>query len=84
MMRRITISFELDRDHGYDALIRRLWSHGAFPVLPSQWMLQTTFTVDEIKKDLQRYIDEADRLLITHVASMSSRNLINKDQFRSG
>ena len=81
MKRRISISFELDQDRHYDAFFRRLQCLGAFPVMHSQWMLQTPFTVDEIEKDLRTHIDSADRLMVTYAGAMSSRNLINKDKF---
>jgi hypothetical protein len=83
-MARISISFDLDQDGRYDALVRRLRQHEAFPVLPTQWMLLTPLTVDEIRGDLQSYINPSDRLLVTQVASMSSRNLIDDEGFERG
>jgi hypothetical protein len=84
-MRRISISFELGESRRYDAFFRRLQCLGAFPVMNSQWwVLQTSFTVEQVEKDLQTRIDPADRLLVTYVGATSSRNLINKDKFGSG
>jgi hypothetical protein len=84
MQKRLSISFELREDRGYDSLVLRLRHHDAVPVLPTQWILLTSLTVDEIRRDLQTYIDPADRLLVTQVASMSSRNLIDNDKFGTG
>jgi hypothetical protein len=80
-MRRLLITYELGENRRYDSFFRRLQCLGALPAMQSQWMLQTPFTVDEIRNDLQRYIDPADRLSVTYAGAMSSRNLINKDRF---
>jgi hypothetical protein len=84
MKRRLSISFELREDRSYDSLILRLRHLGAVPVLPTQWILLTSLTVDAIKRDLQAHIDSADRILVTHVTSMSFRNLINDDKLGRG
>jgi hypothetical protein len=83
-MRRISISYELREDRCYDSLIQRLHYLGAEPRLPTQWILLTTLTAEEIRRDLQDYIDSADRLLVTQVTSMSYRNLITSDKVGSG
>ena len=84
MKRRLSISFELRDDRCYNSLVLRLRYHEAVPVLPTQWILLTSLTVDELRRDLQAYIDPADRLLVTHIASMSFRNLIDNDDFGRG
>lgn len=84
MKRRLSISFDLREDRRYDSLARRLLDLDAVQVLPSQWILLTSLAVDEIRRDLQTYIDPADRLLVTHVASMSFRNLIDSDNSGTG
>jgi len=84
MKRRLSISFELREDRPYDSLVLRLLHLGAVPVLPTQWILLTLLTVDEIKRDLQVHIDPADRILVTQVTLMSFRNLINNDKLRKG
>ena len=81
---RFSISFELDDSRLYDSLVLWLRQLGAVPVLPTQWIIQTSLTVDEIRRDLQNHIDDADRLLVAQVASMSFRNLINSDKFKRG
>lgn len=81
MTKRFAISFELDNNRCYDSLFRRLLNLGAVPVLPTQWILLTSLVGDEIKRDLQNHIEPTDRLLVTQVASMSFRNLINSDEF---
>ena len=83
-MRRISISFELGESRRYDDFFRRLQCLGAEPVMNSQWLLQTGFSVEEVEKDLRTRIDPADRLLVTYVGEMSARNLINKDRFSKG
>ncbi len=83
-MRKISISFDLREDRPYDSFFLRLLYFGAEERLPTQWILLTSLTVDEIKRDLQSHIDPADRLLVTQVTSMSSRNLINDEQFGRG
>jgi len=83
-VRRISISYELGEDRRYDDFFRRLDCLGAVPVMKSQWVLQTPFTIEQLEKDLRARIDPADRLLITDVGAMSSRNLINKDKIGSG
>jgi hypothetical protein len=84
MSKRFAISFELDDNGRYDSLVLRLRHLGAVPVLPTQWLLLTSLTADEIRRDLQDHLDPADRLLVTQVTSMSSRNLINDEQFGRG
>lgn len=78
-MNRISITFELCGDRRYDAFFLRLRHYGASPKLPAQWVLLTAATVHEIRRDLQTYIDPADRLLVTQVGSMSHQNPINED-----
>jgi PIN domain nuclease of toxin-antitoxin system len=84
MNKRFAISFELDGNRRYDSLVLRLHQLSAVPVLPTQWLLLTSLTADEIRRDLQDHLDPADRLLVTQVTSMSYRNLINSDQFGRG
>ena len=83
-MKRVSISFDLDDNRRYDSLTQRLQHYDAIPVLPTQWIFLTSLSIDEIRRDLQAYIDPADRLLVTHVASMSFRNLINNDKITRG
>jgi hypothetical protein len=83
-MRRISISFELGDSRSYDDFFRRLACLGAVPLLKSQWVLQTHFTIEQVEKDLRARIDPADRLLVTYVGAMSSRNLINREKFGNG
>jgi hypothetical protein len=84
MKKRVSISFDLDDNRRYDALALRLYHLGAVLMLPTQWFLLTSLTVDEIRRDLQAYIDPADRLLVTQFTSMSFRNLINDDKLERG
>jgi hypothetical protein len=84
MKRRISISFDLGENRRYDSFFRRLHALDAFPVMSSQWVTQTPFTVEQIERDLRRYIDPADRLLVSYCGAMSSRNPINPDRFASG
>ncbi len=77
-MKRISVRFELGEQGEYDAFFRRLHCMGAFPVMNSEWWLQTAFLLEEVEKDLRGRIDPADRLLITYVGAMSFRNLINR------
>jgi hypothetical protein len=84
MKKYVSIGFELDDNRRYDSLARRLHHHGAVLVLPMQWFLETKLEVDEVKRDLQAYLDPADRLLVTEVNRMSSRNLINADKIDRG
>ena len=83
-MRRISISFDLREDRSYDSFFLRLLYHGAEERLPTEWILLTSLRDDEIMDDLQKHIDPADRLQVTQVTSMSSRNLINDEQFGRG
>jgi len=83
MKKRVSISLDLADNCCYDSLALRLNQLGAVLVLPTQWFLLTSLTVSEVTKDLQAYIDPADRLLVTQVSSMSFRNLINNDKFGS-
>ena len=87
MKKRISISVELSGE----SLERRDCSlaqwfhyHEAVQVMPTQWVLLTPLAVDEIRRELQRYVDPADRLLVTEVASMSYRNLITDDKIGKG
>ena len=84
MKRRLSISFESDDDRCCASLYRRLLQLEAIQVLPKQWIVLTGLTADELRRDLQSYIDPADRILITHVVSMSFRNLVNADRFGKG
>jgi hypothetical protein len=83
-MRRISISYELRENRCYSGFIRRLECLGASPVMNTQWVLQTSFTIEDIERDLRSHLDPADRLLVTHFGAMSSRNLINTDKFGGG
>ena len=83
-MRKILVSFDLCEDRSYDSFFLRLLYLGAEEQLPTEWILLTSLNVDEIMSDLQKYIDPADRLLVTQVTSMSSRNLVNDEQFGRG
>ena len=83
-MRKISISFDLREDRSYDSFFLRLVYYGAQELLPTEWILSTSLTADEIRCDLQDHIDTADRLLVTQVTSMSFRNLINNDKFGRG
>jgi hypothetical protein len=83
-MRNISISFDLCQQRSYDSFFLRLHGHGAEERLPTEWILITSLRVDEIVDDLQKYIDPADRLLVTEVTSMSYRNLINNDSVGRG
>lgn len=78
-MKRISITFELCGDRRYDAFFLRLRYYGASAKLPTQWVLLTALTIHEVRRDLQAYIDPADRLLVTQVGSMSYQNPINED-----
>jgi hypothetical protein len=87
MKKRVSISLELSGDsleRRYDSLDRWLRRREAVQVMPTQWILLTPLTVEEVRRELQGYIDPADRLLVTQVASMSSRNLINSDVLGKG
>lgn len=83
-MKRISITFELSEDRSYDGFFRRLRCLGAEPVMNLQWVLQTPSTVEVIERDLRRFLDAADRLLVAYVGTVSSRNLINTDKFGGG
>jgi hypothetical protein len=83
-MRRISVRFELRENRRYDEFFRRLQCMGGFPVMNSEWCLQTPFSRDEVEKDLRTRIDPADRLVVDYVGAASSRNLINKDKFGGG
>ena len=84
MIKRVSISYELDDNRCHDSLIRRLRQLGADPKLPTLWSLHSSRSVDEIRRDLQAYIDPADRLVVMEITSMSSRNLINSDKSERG
>ncbi|HEY1759606.1 MAG TPA: hypothetical protein VGG72_29805 [Bryobacteraceae bacterium] len=84
MKKRFSIGYDLNENGRYDSLMRRLRDLGAEPSLPTQWLLLSSLTAEEIRLDLQAYIDPADRLLVTQVASMSCRNLINDERFERG
>ena len=87
MKKRVSISLELSGDsleRRCDFLDRWFRHHEAVRVMPTQWILLTSLTVSEIRREVQSYIDPADRLLVSQVASMSYRNLINADKFGRG
>jgi hypothetical protein len=75
-MARYTINFDLDHREGYDKFFRRLHDLHAEPLLSGQWCIQTAVSADELRKDLQAYIDPADRIVIAQVGLMSTRNPI--------
>jgi hypothetical protein len=83
-MKRISISFELREDRSYDSFFLRLLDHGAEPHTNTLWFVLTALTVEEIRRDLQAYIDPADRLIVMQVASMSARNPIDENKFGRG
>jgi hypothetical protein len=77
MKRRFSISYELDDNRSYDGLVQRLRHHGAEPHTNTLWFVLTPLTAEEIRRDLQAYIDPADRLIVMQVA-------INNDCFGRG
>jgi hypothetical protein len=87
MKRRISISVELNGESFERRLgsVNRLLSrYSAIQVMATEWHLLTPLTVDEIRRELQAYVDPADRLLVKQVTSMSSQNLINDDKWGRG
>jgi hypothetical protein len=87
MKRRISIGFELSGEsfeRRLGSLDRWLRCHHAIHVMPSEWILVTPLTVDEIRRELQAFLDPVDRLLVKQVTSMSSQNLIDNDRFGRG
>ena len=79
-MRRVSVRFNLGENRRYDSFFRRLHCLGAFPVMNSEWWLPTPFSLEELEMELRALIDPADRLLVTFVGAVSSRNLINRDR----
>lgn len=83
-MKRVLVSFELTGDgpeRNEQTLALWLRRHLAMQIMPAQWHLLTSMTVEEIKKELQDLLDPADRLLITQVhGRMSYRNLFGGGQ----
>ena len=63
------------------ALLIRLDQLGAFPVLPSLWILQSRSSAIGLRNELRVYIDANDRLLITEIGSWAYSHLINGDKF---
>jgi hypothetical protein len=58
--------------------------HEAVQVMGTQWVLISSLTASEIRRQLQALIDPADRLLVTQVGPMSFRNLIDGDVLSKG
>lgn len=55
----------------YQKLYDRLAALGGKRVLYSQWMLKGQFTAEQLRDDLNRYIDTNDRLLVICVTDGS-------------
>ena len=79
-MKRYVIGFELNNRDSYDGFFRRVEALGAVPLMKSEWVLMTRLTASEIERDLRRFVDPADRLLVVPVGVASSQNLINRDR----
>jgi hypothetical protein len=84
MKRRLSITLRLEPDGDYAALNLRLIYHGAEFVADNHFLVVSTLTPDELRRDLQQYVDPADGILVEHVALMSYRNIPSAERFGTG
>ena len=68
-MKPFLISYDLDKPgQNYDGLISRLKQYNAKRVLMSQWILGSSASALEILKDLRRFMDSNDRILVVETS----------------
>lgn len=84
MAKPFLISYDLDKPgQNYEQLIIRLKAHGAVRVLFSQWVLSTTWTAEQLRNDLQSYLDSNDRLLVVEISGQwAYANIMAADSFK--
>ena len=77
------ISYDLHQPgQNYNIVVARLKELGASRVLLSGWFLPLfTATAKDFREDLERFLDQNDRILITELRQSTSwRNLLISDQ----
>jgi hypothetical protein len=76
------IGYDLDKPgQKYQELIARLTALGATKILLSDWLLPNDAGPDDIRKDLERFLDINDRILVSEVRRNAAwRNLLLSDQ----
>jgi hypothetical protein len=76
------IGYDLDKPgQDYTDLIRRLKQLGASRILKSDWLLRSnTLSAEQIRDDLQHYIDANDRILVSEQKNHAAwQNLMISD-----
>lgn len=76
------ISYDLDKPgQNYDKLIARLKELGAQRCLYSQWFLANTAGHEAVRNDLQRFMDQNDRILVVALKNAAAwYNLMLSDK----
>ncbi|HEV8415818.1 MAG TPA: hypothetical protein VGQ49_19665 [Bryobacteraceae bacterium] len=78
------ISYDLDKPgQNYPRLIARLQAHGAVRVLLSQWALTSTWSAEQLRNDLQAYMDTNDRILVVEISGQwAYSNIMASENFK--
>lgn len=83
-MNRMSVSIELageSPERRAESIAQWLQRHLAVQVMPAQWHILTYLAADEIRQEIEKLLDPADRLLVTQVwGRMSHRNLFHNEQ----
>ena len=67
------IAYDLDKPgQDYTDLIARLKELKAVRILKSDWLLEHSASPEEIRKDLQRFLDANDRIMVSEVYNNAS------------
>ncbi|MBZ5706078.1 MAG: hypothetical protein LAN63_12040 [Acidobacteriia bacterium] len=72
------VGYDLDKPgQQYQALINRLVELGARKILLSDWLLVNTATPEQIRNDLDRFLDKNDRIIVAELKNNAAwRNLL--------
>ena len=82
-MKTFLISYDLDKPgQNYQKLIAELERLGGFRVLFSQWAVQLSNPVVQVRDHLLQFIDSNDRLLVMEVGNWASWGLMSGDKFK--
>lgn len=76
------IAYDLDKPgQDYTDLIARLKELKAVRILKSDWLLENTAGPEAVRNDLQRFLDDNDRIMVSEVYNNAAwSNLLASDE----
>lgn len=87
MKRRFSITINLNGDspeRECAAVAGWLRRHRAEAVTDGQWFILTTLTAEEVRKQLDGFLDPSDRIVVIQIGAVSARNLIGIESSEAG